>query len=764
MAAKTKGKKTNGKDGRERKKLHVSESDSDETLARADDFSHLALGSPVELLAFDLVTLGGKGKGKGKAAKERPFGVVIRVMRSKARSYTSENGESNAKCDKSSKANTQTHKTLNKRKIESSSDVLPSQNGVATPSKKMRKGDRADKNYREQETKSAESAMAESSSLMLKATELFATPCHEALEHVLSQLCLGQETTEFKAARALYNYCSSNLADSIAIKLLKVYRFSSNGVVRFQSLFLLSELLSELRNRNFELPGDALDEIKPLLLSCLTMQETDESEIVIFRRIVAFVTYNVMILDDGRWDELSDCIFEFADIDPIKAFHVFVDLPPVYANFIYRFMHMILEKAEKVLLNPEQDRAGDWSLALETLVKLGIQLLDSELRIDVVKNVLAVLVKSASELVEKGMEQFLLRGLEGLERFLVRDKDLFNYNKEQCDFVSGFMFKIRELGEHTKDAAKKINRLVKSLHNPVTILQQPQGQPQEQPQEQRVVSDRERFNTLNSLSPLEILRIFESNDQEESFRDMAIRRLNLLLSEHTSKDVEIEISVIRELQPLLISCLSKEGISESMFKVLGEVVYHVAYEMMNLQVEVWYGLRDYLVSKSQTEFERAVYIFQCLTIWLEEDKFVVPVMESLLPEITARLNPPTEVLVDNSCWVLAFVGAFCAIIHMLEITSRAESVKEIADKIIDSVIKLVERGMEVGLVRRGFRDVESIVKKHDGWFANKEYEFVKGLVQRLYEIKGMTMESKMVLWRINLLVDRGVAEFAKQIP
>ncbi|KAG2287427.1 hypothetical protein Bca52824_047031 [Brassica carinata] len=83
---------------------------------------------------------------------------------------------------------------------------------------------------------------------------------------------------------------------------------------------------------------------------------------------------------------------------------------------------------------------------------------------------------------------------------------------------------------------------------------------------------------------------------------------------------------------------------------------------------------------------------------------------------------------------------------------------------VDSVRELVERKMEVGLVRRAFRDLESIVKKQKDWFGDNEYELIKALLQRLYVIKGMTMESKMVLWRINVFVERGLADLAEVEP
>ncbi|ESQ47304.1 hypothetical protein EUTSA_v10027695mg [Eutrema salsugineum] len=591
--------------------------------------------------------------------------------------------------------------------------------------------------------------MAESSNLMLQAREILATPNHDGLVNVLDRLTMRQET-----AIALYDFCVANFANCLTLKLLQVYRSSSNAIARFQSICLLSETFAELRNCRFKLNLVALQEIKPLLISCLTMQETQVSDIVTLRVIVSFVADNVLNLDNGGWDELSDCILELANSEPIKAFLVFNDLPPVYGRFISRFVKKILEEAEKVLDNLEEDNVDDWSLGLVTVVKMGIQLLELEVGSELIKNFLDVLVNSATGLVEIGMEQFLLQALEYLERFLSRDMNLYHYSDKQCQFVLNFMFRISKLGTHTKEAAMKISGMAQSSHNQAIKFMQPQEKPLE----------REWSDHLNTLSPAKILRIFASNVVAEGYRDMAIRRLNVLLADHTSGKVKIDVSVMRELQPLLISWLKEDGVSDSMFKVLGEVVYHVANEILSCQEDKWYELRDYIVSKSKTEFQRAVYIFQCLTMSLENEHFVIPVMKSLLPEISTRLNPPRELLVDNSYWVLTFVGAFCAAIHVVDIKSYAESVKVIEDKMIDSVRELVERGMEVGLVRRAFRDVESIVKKQKEWFGKSQYKFVKGLLRRLCEIEGMKMESRMVLWRINVFVERGVAKLAKELP
>uniref|UniRef100_M4EH52 DUF577 domain-containing protein n=1 Tax=Brassica campestris TaxID=3711 RepID=M4EH52_BRACM len=644
--------------------------------------------------------------------------------------------------------------------------------------------------------------------LMVKARDVLATPSHQGLESVVTHLFfMGQETTEYQTANALFNYLTLYFANCLTLKLLHMYRSSSIGVHRSHLIYLLFETLQDYKNRRFELSLVALNEIKPLLVSCLRMQEP---EIINLRRIVSFIAHDVMILDNGGWDELSECIYEISCHDPLKALHVFVDLPPVYERFVHNCGGMVVEKAEKVLLVPYHDRVDDWSLGLQAVVKLGIQVLDSEMKVDMVKRLLALLVKAASDLVDKGMEEFLIRGLADLEMFLSRDKKLYNYNKEQCDFVSCFLYKIKDLGPLTKQATGKIHRLVKST--PSLVVQKQQGhaacserewldrlnnlQPLEMLRifastdvEERIsrdlgpltneaterihrmvkstpsrvhgaCSEGEWFDRLNNLPPLEILRIFASTDVEERFRDMAIRRLNVLLSDYVSREEEsTDASLLRELQPLLISCLwEKEGITESMFRVLGEVVYHVAFEMMTSHVELWDDLGYYITSHIETDFQRAVYVFQCLTMWLHEE-FIDPIVEHLLPEINKRLNPPSDVLVDSSCcWVLAFLGAFCAISQLVAMKDYAETVMEMADKMVDSVRELVERKLEVGFVRRAFRDFEIIVKKQMEWFRMNEYKLTKSLLLRLYVIKGMTMDSKMVLWRINVFVERGMAD------
>ncbi|CAE6201495.1 unnamed protein product [Arabidopsis arenosa] len=600
--------------------------------------------------------------------------------------------------------------------------------------------------------------MEESSNLPSKAREILVNPSYEEIAIIVNQLFMRQDSVQYETSRLLYNFWVSHNPSCLTLKLLKVYQSSSNGVLRFRSIYQLSETLTDFK---FKPSLDSLYEIKPLLISFLTNQETKESDVKILKRIVSCVAYNVVVLHKDKWDELSDCILTLANSEPLKAFHVFIDLPRVYKEFIDKFLEMILQRAENVLLSPA--RVQDWSLAFQTFVKMWIQLVDTGMNFKKIRALMAArlstVVKSVIELVNEEEEEFLVQGLEDFERFFSRDMNLYHYTKDQSHFVLASMIEIEGVvrGTETKEIVRKIKMLVTEPESSAI-------KPQDGLKYRRDEFESSWYDYLKSLSSLEVLKIFASTDLEDRSREIAIRRVNVLLSDHFSKKAPIDISEFRKLQPLLISCLKEEGISDSLFKVLGQVVNHVANEMFVFHYESWDDLRDYFASQSETEFQRAVYIFQCLTIPLIDDDFLNPVMENLCPVISTRLDPPTELLVDNSCWVLAFTSAFCAVIHMIEDPGYAESPKEIAYKMIESVRKLVEREMEVGLVRRAFRDVETIVKKQLEWYGKFEYKFVKGLLWRLYAVKGMKWESKIVLWRINVIVERGVKKVEKELP
>ncbi|XP_010498880.1 PREDICTED: peptidyl-prolyl cis-trans isomerase FKBP43-like [Camelina sativa] len=135
MAAKTKDKKKNGEGRRLRKKFQVSDSESDETSARDDDSSN---EDSVEIL-----NNGNEHKIPKVLPSESP--LSSRVTRSKARSSTLENVESNGKCEKTSEARADTHKTLDKREDKTLGDVKlsPVQKGCKILSKKKRNKERS---------------------------------------------------------------------------------------------------------------------------------------------------------------------------------------------------------------------------------------------------------------------------------------------------------------------------------------------------------------------------------------------------------------------------------------------------------------------------------------------------------------------------------------------------------------------------------------------------------------------------------------------
>ncbi|ESQ50062.1 hypothetical protein EUTSA_v10001931mg [Eutrema salsugineum] len=606
--------------------------------------------------------------------------------------------------------------------------------------------------------------MAEGSlSLMLKSRGLLATPSHEGLAIIVDQLYTHKESVEYQTARALYDFCVANFSNCLTLMLLKVYRHASDEVARFRSILLLSDTLTKQRNRGFELALYVLDDIKKLLISCLTMPNPKKPDTKILRIIVSLVAFDAVNHDiSGGWDELGDCILSLTSSDPFRAFNVFLDLPPVHGGFIDRFLYKLIEEVHKILSHPEKDKDEDWTLALETAVKLGIRLSDSELRFNLAKEILESVFNSANALVSMGMEGFLQGALEQLVRYLAKEVELCKWSSVQCGFVAEFSCRIAGIGgAATRETAKKINQMVTKLDkyedNPSFKL----SPSRVENQGNGFGDDREMYYELTTKSAFDILRAFLLADHNDRARETAIRRLHDLVCDHDLNLIEID-----KLLPLLITCLKDKGMPENTFRILGQVVFHVALEAFSYRNDMWFDLWDYIATETEAEFSKAVYIFQCLTMRLDDKKnsLVLLALKNLVPEMCKRLNPPGELLVDNSSWVLAFTGAFCAVIRLINIPSPVGFVKMIADNMIDSVKELVERKMEVGLVRRAFRDLESIVEKQWDWYQTCEYRFVKGLLWKLYAIEGMKMESKMVLWRINGILERNVNEEFKVLP
>ncbi|AED94214.1 unnamed protein product [Arabidopsis thaliana] len=595
----------------------------------------------------------------------------------------------------------------------------------------------------------------------MKAREILTSPNLDGLTMIVDNLYTRKQSEDYKTARTLYDLFVSNFPNCLTLKLLKIYLSSSDQVLRLRSIGHLSETLPGLRNRNFKLSLVALHEIKPLLISCLTRQNPRKCDTNCLRVIVSFVAENVMSFYNGRWEELSEYILLLVNQDPIRAFSYFIELPLLYEGFINRFLEKLREEVYKVLLHPEKNKEEAWVLALTSAVKMGIEVSDSVMRREILHNVM----KSAFEVMWLGMErEFAIRGLQYLDKYLAKEAKLCKWSSKQCGFVAAFAYAIAGVGTSTKEEAKKIFVMVTNMDkyvlNPAFKLEHFRVDNQDL----GVDSDRELYYMFRQCTPMEVLSFFAIPGSDYRSREIAIKRLYDSLCDHTSSQWEIDVSEIRGLQPLLITCLKEEGLPENIYKILGQVVFHVAQETFNYEKDPWFDLWDYIGSESKVEFEKAVYIFQRLTMWLEFKDIVVPAITNLLPEINRNLTPPRELLVDNSRWVLAFTGAYCSAIHLLEVKSHAGYVKEIAYKMIDSVRELVERGMEVGLVTRAFRDLESIVKKQWVWYMTCEYRFLKGLLWRLYAINGMKRESKYVLWRINVDIERSVDENLKVLP
>ncbi|CAA7055757.1 unnamed protein product [Microthlaspi erraticum] len=594
--------------------------------------------------------------------------------------------------------------------------------------------------------------MARTPDLWPKAMDLLRKKSLSEVAEALFPLLMDQETTtQYRSSLALYKYCVDTAPDALTLKLLSVYPSSFCPIFRFQWIHLLSGTITYLRNHNFRFSPTFLPRIKPQLIACVNLKESKDSETKILARIVSFVAENVAA-SDGEWIELSDCIIDLAKKEPRKACLVVLDLPLSYGRFINRFARLILEMA-KVLLNPQLVESKDWSLVLQTAIKIGVLQSDSRNAVE------TIVVDTAENLAKNGItRELLLKGIEDLKLFLARDGIFNRYSKEQLVYVGWLVFQISACCHQSIEQSKRVSGEV------LRVMKKPKKHHREHGGEG---FESDWCEYLTEFPTEDLLRVFASTNLGERCRELAIRRLNGLLSDHASKKERIEIRVMRLLQRDLIERLKEEGLAEHLFIVLGEVVVHVANELASSQDDKWFDLWHYIATECKTEFKKAVYIFQCLTMMVDADKdFMVPTIESLIPEISSRLKPPGDLLVvvDERCWSAAFVGAFCVVVHLVEIRDRVETVKEVLFSMVGSVRELVERRMEVEFVMRAFKDVESIVKKQMSWYSTGEYRVVKGLLWRLGEIEGMEMESKDVLFRMEMSLERGVFDALKGIP
>ncbi|CAE5963069.1 unnamed protein product [Arabidopsis arenosa] len=253
---------------------------------------------------------------------------------------------------------------------------------------------------------------------------------------------------------------------------------------------------------------------------------------------------------------------------------------------------------------------------------------------------------------------------------------------------------------------------------------------------------------------VKLMRVYASKEPRVSYeiRESAMRFLYLIfIIEEASMDFE----VAHVFSTLLISCLEEQVISETSFKILSMLVNRVAFEIFNIQEKTWHGLCEFISSKAEPEFAKAVFVFKSLSMPLDEEEFLIPLMENLLPAILKRLGDNEEE--SSSQWGLAFVGGFCAAVHLLETTRVA-----LVEKLANEMLKSVNRRMELGFLLKTLRDVEVAIMEQLWWYCSTEFRFVLGLIRRIDAII-TEKTAKNVLERIKKVVKKKMHEYVGEI-
>ncbi|XP_019057056.1 PREDICTED: uncharacterized protein LOC109116331 [Tarenaya hassleriana] len=127
-------------------------------------------------------------------------------------------------------------------------------------------------------------------------------------------------------------------------------------------------------------------------------------------------------------------------------------------------------------------------------------------------------------------------------------------------------------------------------------------------------------NFPNSMS-LKLLQIYASPDKtgyDDNIRQIAIRHLNVLVSNHRGKGEEplLPFLALKGLARLLITCLVEQEIYEDTFKILAQVAYHIAFEISLRQSIFWPDLLKFISSNAEKEFHLAVTTISCFLSWI----------------------------------------------------------------------------------------------------------------------------------------------------
>ncbi|XP_019057055.1 PREDICTED: uncharacterized protein LOC104805981 [Tarenaya hassleriana] len=609
---------------------------------------------------------------------------------------------------------------------------------------------------------------------------VFLNPSGKDAAALISTLLQLLESQKKQSANVFYLFCWEYLQNGLAEMIFNVYQCSIDAPEnRSKSISLLCALLTHFEENDVNLSRLAIRKIKPLLISSLSLPVPRDSDVEILSKITYLVALDAFTSSNNGWDELCVCIYWMAMDDLRKALYFFRDLPPVYEDFLFAMVERIFPEI-LTRLNQERGDAKDWSLALQTAFKMAMQLLESS-RMDLADNIQYAMVMWASKLVRQEKQQILQQGLEELRWIVEEYTKQYKYDANQHKFALGLasmMARMAGAGMEIKAVAREIYQILKSkkanMENKnalliaakkvlatedLKLMQELISSLFSSPENQQIRPRNELLRRIyrfcstrfpNCLS-LKLLRVYADPRFGEDVRRSSIECLNVLLSVN-GKGTEplLELVTLQELSPLLISCLEGHGIPENAFKTLALVTDRVAREIFVCHDIVWPSLGTFISSRIKPEFKKAVYIFQSLSMPLNEDEFVAPLMKNLLPPILKWLDP--LMLNQENNWVLAFLGAFCSAIHMLG-TRRVDLVGNIVYEMLTSVTELVKRGMELGFVIRAFREMEMIMSKQSDWYCIDEYKFVSGLIRRMKGIEGMKHRTKAVLWRIQFVME-----------
>ncbi|XP_010416110.1 PREDICTED: uncharacterized protein LOC104702016 [Camelina sativa] len=264
-----------------------------------------------------------------------------------------------------------------------------------------------------------------------------------------------QDSLEYQSAFPLYQLCIETFPNVLGVRLLQFYLNNTDRDLRNKALQLLSFYLSDKPFSAY-----ALADLKPLLILCLRKHSNidkieGEADLSFLRNIVYSVT-RLPHENDLTWPELSYCLRDLANREPLLGFYIFLDMSTSLKwNFLVRFYREFKDEAKNIVAMPEHRGSEEIVAAFGTLVYIGIQL-SRHPKLD--QDCIHIL-DEIGDATRKLLEDTVYKSTNEIGRLLQRNIKVYNILPAQKEFVFDVAYKMIRMNLPVKNQEAVLNML-----------------------------------------------------------------------------------------------------------------------------------------------------------------------------------------------------------------------------------------------------------------------------------------------------------------